>query len=143
MTRRRVLLGAAAVLLLASLLGALRDPPWLLRVASGFSQWETLADGTRYRWTGGHASFFVESSHSAVAIPLRATFSGPEDWPIVASITVDDRPVERLLLSDAEWRRATVRLPPRPSRHVRRIDIRVDRLRDGTRGIQVGEIEAR
>jgi hypothetical protein len=143
MTRRRALLGAASVLLLASLLGALRDPAWLLRVASGFSRWETLADGTRYRWTGGHAWFFVESSHSAIVIPLRATFSSPEDWPIVASVTVDDRSVERLLLSDPEWRRATIRLPPRSSRRARRIDIRVDRLRDGTRGIQVGEIEAR
>ncbi len=53
---------ALVCLVLAGIAGALaylRDPPWLDHMESGFRRWETAADGTRYRWTAGHASFFV------------------------------------------------------------------------------------
>lgn len=57
MIRRSFFVGLGAVALIA-LLASLRDPPWLAGLESGFRGWETGADGTRYRWTSGHASFF-------------------------------------------------------------------------------------
>jgi hypothetical protein len=118
---------AAVLLVVAAALAYLRDPPWLLRVESGFRSWETAADGTRYRWTGGHASFFVRADASEIAIPLRTTFA-----------SLDDRPARRLLLIDDQWQRVTLALPPRGGRRVRRVDIRVDRTRPGNRGVQAG-----
>jgi hypothetical protein len=136
--RRRVILATISTLLLAAALISLRDPRWLLQSTSGLRQWEVAADGTRFRWTGGHASFFVSSAARTIEIPLRATFDRPGDLPIVVTITMDDRPVDRIVLSDAAWRRSFVRLPPRGSRRTRRIDIRVDRTRDDNHGVQLG-----
>jgi hypothetical protein len=133
-----VVLALAAAL--AGGLSYLRDPPWLLRMTSGMRQWEAAADGTRFRWMGGHASLFVPSDARSAEIPLRTTFDAPGDWPIVVSITLDDRPVDRIVLSDGAWRYAVVRLPPPAGRRARRIDIRVDRTRDDNHGAAVGEI---
>lgn len=121
----------------------LRDPAWLATSTSGLREWETDADGTRFRWTGGHASFFVPSDWNGIELPLRATFDTPADWPIVATITIDNRPAERITLADPSWRRLALRLPPGGSRRVRRIDIRLDRTRDDNRGVQLGEIRQR
>jgi hypothetical protein len=143
MTRRTwigVLVAAAAV---AGSLAYLRDPTWLLGLSSGMRGWQTGSDGARYRWASGHSSFFVPSGAASVEIPLRATFDGPDDWPIVATITLDDRPVDRVTLSDAAWRRSVIVLPPPRSRRVRRIDIRLDRTRDENHGVAVGEIHIR
>lgn len=141
------LLSSVAALLLAGALAAalwyLRDPPWLPGMTSGIGRWETAADGTRFRWMGGHASLFVPSGARTAEIPLRTTFDGPGDWPVVVSIALDDRPVERVILADGAWRYAVVRLPPPGGRRVRRIDIRVDRTRDDDRGAAIGEIRIR
>jgi hypothetical protein len=125
---------------LAAALCYLRDPPWLLETTSGIGRWETAADGTRFRWIGGHASLFIPSDVRTVEIPLRTTFDAPGDPPVTVAISLDDRPVDRVVLSDASWRRAVVRLPPRGGRRVRRIDIRADRLRDDNRGAMIGSL---
>ncbi len=91
---------------------------------------------------GGHASLFVPSDARLISIPLRTSFDAPDDPPITVSITIDDRPVDRVVLTDPQWRLSTVRLPPKGSRQVRRIDIRVDRTRDDNRGAAVGEVYA-
>ena len=124
-------------------LAYLRDPPWILSMTSGMREWESDAAGARFRWMGGHASFFVPSGAQAVMIPLRTTFENTSDWPITATITIDDRPADRVVLSDPAWRWSTVRLPPAGSRRARRIDIRVDRTRDDNHGAQIGEIQVR
>ena len=134
---------ALVCLALASIAGALaylRDPPWLDRMESGFRRWETAADGTRYRWTAGHASFFVPAGASAVVIPTRTTFDDPGQPPILVSITIDDRKADEFVLRDGEWRKHELRLPPPGRRRLRRIDVRVDRLRHGLRGVQIGEV---
>jgi hypothetical protein len=143
--RRRgpVVLGLLLAGALAASLWYLRDPPWLLGTTSGVGRWETAPDGTRFRWIGGHASLFVPSDAHAAEIPLRTTFDTPADWPVAVSVTLDDRPVERLVLSDGAWRTAVVRLPPPDGRRVRRLDIRVDRLRAEARGAAMGEIRLR
>jgi hypothetical protein len=117
----------------------LRDPPWLAGIESGFRGWETTADGMRYRWTSGHASFFVSADASGVVIPARTTFA-PGEPPVHLSITIDDRPADRDLLTDEDWHTRTVRLPASGTRHLHRVDIRVDRVRAGNRGAQIGEI---
>jgi hypothetical protein len=143
MTARSIVSAAVTATLLFGGLVYLRDPPWLLTVSSGFHAWQTDASGNRHRWMSPHASFFVPSGAQTIEIPLRATFDAPNDWPMVATITVDDRPVDRIVLSDPGWRRSVFHMPAPSGRRVRRIDIRLDRTRDGVRGAQVGEIVAR
>jgi hypothetical protein len=137
--RRKV----AGFLIAAALLGAtlayLRDPAWLAGIESGFRSWETDGQGRRYRWTNGHASFFVPASASSIAIPTRTTF-GPGDPAVLVSISIDDRPADRFILRDDQWQTRKIRMPPPGSRRLRRIDVKVDRLRPGNRGAQIGEI---
>jgi hypothetical protein len=123
-------------------LAYLRDPAWLIAVESGFRNWETAPDGTRYRWTSGHASFFVPSDASELEIPVR-TIAAPSNVAVTVSLSIDDRLAERLVLKDDEWHRVTVTLPPRGTRRVRRIDLRVDRTNIGNRGVQVGDLGIR
>jgi hypothetical protein len=91
----------------------------------------------------GHASFFVPSDTRGIVVPLRATFDRPGEWPIIATITIDDRPIDRVLLASPEWRRVVIPVPRGSRRRGRRIDIRVDRMRDEAHAIQVGQIETR
>jgi hypothetical protein len=134
---------AIACVTLAAALAYLRDPPWLLAMSSGLRGWETAADGTRFRWAGGHASFFVPSTAHSLRVPLRTTFDTAGDWPITVSISIDDEPVDRLVLSDPGWRESVLRLPPPRGRRVRRVDIRADRTREDNRAVQVGEISVK
>jgi hypothetical protein len=137
--RRTAAIVMMCIVVLAAL-AYLRDPPWLLEMSSGLREWERAADGTRFRWAGAHASFFVPSTAGRVRIPLRTTFDRPGEWPISVSITIDDQPADRLVLSDPGWRESVLRLPPARGRRVRRLDIRADRARDDNRAVQVGEV---
>src|SRR3954465_1373751 len=133
----------AMTLLLVALIAAfgyLRDPPWLSGVESGLRGWETGTDGIRYRWTGGHASFFVPAAASAIAVPARTTFAAASDRPIEVTISVDDRPLDRFVLSDERWSSRHLSLPVPNRRSLRRVDVRVNRVRAGNRGVQLGEI---
>lgn len=118
----------------------LRDPSWLAGMESGLGAWEVEPDGTRYRWTAGRASFFVPADASEVRIPLRVPVQ-PGDWPVIVSVALDGRPVDRFRIASDEWHASRLRLPPRGSRRFRRIEIHVDRTRQGDRGVQVGEVK--
>jgi hypothetical protein len=124
-----------AVLLAA--LAYLRDPPWLSNVTSGLSAWENDSAGVRYRWTRGHASFFVPADSRAMVLTMRSDKDAPTDRPITAMITIDDRPAHVVSFADEDWHQVRVRLPPRGKRDVRRIDIKLDRVRSRQRGIQL------
>jgi hypothetical protein len=139
---RRLLLIVSAVTAIAAL-AYLRDPEWLISVESGFRSWETAADGRRYRWTDGHASFFVRSDATVIEIPVRASVSTSSDAPVTVTLTIDDRRADQLVLNDEQWHRMKVGLPPRGTRRVRRIDMRVNRTTVGNRGVQVGEVQVR
>lgn len=128
------------LILLAAALAYLRDPPWLLRMTAGLGAVETDASGVGSRWMAGHASFFVPSDAQAVSFPIRTAFDAPADWPVTATVTLDDTPVERVVLTTGAWRVIRFRLPPAGTRNVRRVDVRVDRTRPGNRGAQIGEI---
>jgi hypothetical protein len=140
---RPVVIVAILMALAGGALAYLRDPPWLAHVESGLRGWETAADGTRFRWTDGHASLFVPSADALLVIPIRTTFNGPEDPPVLVSIAIDDRPADEFELRDDRWTSRTLRLPPPGRRTLRRIDIRVDRVRAGNRGVQLGMVETK
>jgi hypothetical protein len=95
------------------------------------------------RWMGGHASFFVPADARSIEIPVRTTFERPNDWPIAVSVSIDDRPANRIVLTDGAWRRVVLIMPARASRRVRRIDLRMDRTRDDNRAAAVGEVVTR
>lgn len=135
---RRTLLVLIAIAV--ALLAYLRDPPWLAGVESGLGRWKQAPDGSRYRTSSGHASFFVPATAAEIAIPLRAP-AATDQWPYVVAISVDDRVADRLTLKEPSWHESRFRLPPPESRRVRRIDIRVNRTRSGNRGVDVGELE--
>jgi len=139
-TRSRWIATAVTIVTAVSILAYLRDPVWLAGVESGFHAWRTGPDGVRARWTTGHASFFVPAASARLAIPVRLTFDQPSDPPVLVRIAVDDRPADEFELRDDRWVTRRLVLPPPGSRRLRRIDIRVDRLRAGNRGIQLGEI---
>jgi len=138
-TRAAVLIVAISMTLAA--LWYLRDPPWLASYSSGFHPWETSADGHLYRWTKGHASFFVPSDARRIALPLRSLNDTPQDWPTTATVTIDGRIAERVIFKDQDWRVLSIRLPDRAGRRVRRVDITLDRVRSRLRGVQVGKVE--
>jgi hypothetical protein len=143
MTRMRWAIVVVVVTSLGVGLAYLRDPPWLATMTSGMRPWTTAADGVRYRWVGSHSSFFVPSTATAVSIPMRATFDTPGEWPITATISIDDRPADQVTMRDERWRIIEFRLPRGSSRRHRRIDIRLDRTRHDNHGVQIGEIQTR
>jgi hypothetical protein len=133
----RISVGALCVV---GLLAWLRDPAWLTQVESGFGRWETDASGAVYRWTAGRASFFVPADLVEARIPIRLPMESL-DWPVIVTIAIDDRPADQLRIVSGDWHVARLPLPPPGSRHLRRIDIHVDRTRQGNRGVQVGAVE--
>ena len=103
------------VVALSAALAYLRDPPWLIGDGLGLPPLETMADGTRIRWTGGHASFFVPSNadrdYLAHAQAVRFTACPPRN-----RYARDRRPDHRTACPDDEsWHEMTVGDPARPS----------------------------
>lgn len=139
-TRRLATLGFI-VLAVAAALAYLRDPPWLITQTTGLRGWEQQADTPRYRWSGGHASFFVRADAGTFEIPVSTTFDPRDDRPMMVTVTVDDEPAARVVLTDAGWKRVRVVLPPSGTRTVRRIDVRTSVTREDNHGVRVGAIE--
>lgn len=134
---------AKALAILGALVCALwylRDPAWLIGQTTGLRRPERAADGTVFRWSGGHASFFVAATERTVRIPVATTFDARGTSPMVVSVFVDDVRAARLLLTDDAWHDVTVELPPAGSRRVRRIDIRTSVVREDNHGVKIGEI---
>jgi hypothetical protein len=125
-------------------LGYLRDPPWAGRITSGMRDWEEDPPGTRFRWTAGRASFFVPRDATAMTLPLRAVFPGPNGQPVLVSVSVDDRWLADIELRHPdEWVRSVLPLPRRASsRRFRRVDLHVNRTAVGVfiLGVMTGEI---
>jgi hypothetical protein len=123
------------------------------RVAYGFHLWEAEGPGTRYRWTGSRATFFVHSSARAIDLPLRAFDPASlETEAFEVRILVNRRRVGLARLTDDKWHRVRVPAP----RHAEdesfwRVDLEVnptwrpvERLPASTDsrmlGVKVGEI---
>lgn len=143
LTRARSIRWACAAAVSIALLVYLRDPPWLINVTSGLSEWRTDPSGVRYRRMGGRGSFFVPADATSVTVPVRARFASPADWPVTATFSVDDTPADRIVLTDGSWRTVRIPLRRRSDRRVRRIDIHADRTRVWNHGLDVGAAEVR
>jgi hypothetical protein len=137
--RGRVLTAAILIVCACGVLWYLRDPAWLISQTTGLGGWERAADGTRFRWAGSHASFFVPSGEQAVRIPIATTFDARGNEPMVVTFTIDGSRAGRALLTDGAWQEVTLSLPARESRRVRRVDVRTSVTREGNRAVQVGE----
>jgi hypothetical protein len=142
MVRRRLLTIVLIAVALVGALAYLRDPPWLIDQTTGLRGWERGPDGARYRWSGGHASFFVRSDAGAIQIPISTTFDEKDSRPMMVTISIDDKIAARRVLSGPEWMMTRVLLPPPGGRRVRRVDITTSLTRDGNRGVRVGEVSA-
>jgi len=141
MVTRRAVLVVVCAAAVAGALAYLRDPPWLITETSGLRRWEQRPDGPRYRWSSGHASFFVRSDAAAVDLPVSTTFDDRDARPMMVTVSVDDKVTARLVLSDAAWRVVRVPLPPPGGRGVRRIDVRTSITREDNHGVRIGEVE--
>jgi hypothetical protein len=137
--RRAMVLALVAAL--AGTLWYLRDPAWLIDQTTGLRPAERAPDGSVFRWSGGHASFFVPSDATAIRIPLATTFDARGAAPMVVTVFVDDVRAGRVLLTDDRWQSLTIPLPPRGSRRVWRIDIRTSVVREDNHGVKLGEVQ--
>jgi hypothetical protein len=143
--RRRGVAIGAVVVLVAAALAYLRDPAWLATQTTGMREWREDPGGFRWRWTSGHASFFVPSDARAVRLRLATSFDATTrlgDRPMLVTFTIDDRRAARLVLSGPGWQTATLELPPPGNRRVRRVDLHTSITRAGNHGVQIGEPEA-
>jgi hypothetical protein len=139
---RPVGIGVTALLVIGGL-WYLRDPAWLATQTTGLRAPERAPDGSTYRWSGGHASFFVPSDARQVRIPVSTIFDSrmPRgDEPMMVTFTIDDVRAGRVLLSDPSIRDVTLDMPPRGSRHVRRVDVRTSLTRDSNHGVKIGGV---
>ncbi len=106
---RRV--GVSAILIIAATLpfrisAAVRNAD-IEHSSVGFSKWQQASDGSRYRWAGGHAWFFVAPAARSVRIPVRL---GPAAPAVVeVRLFLDGTEANRVLLRQGDDVR-TVRL---------------------------------
>ena len=139
-TRRLALVACLA--LAVGALAYLRDPPWVGDISSGFRGWEEDPPGTRWRWTVARASFFVPSDAISLTLPVRALFPVPNDAPVIVRVSVDERFLTDVVLTDGNaWVRPVIPLPRRPNgRRYRRVDLHVSRtIGPFILGVQTGE----
>ncbi len=141
MVKRPLIAAVLSVIALAAALAYLYDPPWLITQTSGLRRWEHPAGDRRFRWSNGHASFFVAADAGAFDMPVSTTFTAGDDRPMLVTVTVDDELAARGVLIDESWTRVHVALPQPGRRRVRRIDVRTSLTRDDFRGVRIGELE--
>jgi O-antigen ligase len=121
---------AAIVILIASPIATAKaavSPP-ASQAVDGFFSWETLEDGTRFRWTGAYGSLFVPADVTRVEIPVRM----PTDDRSIRAMGIEAMTggVGRgRTLVDARWAIISLPLAPvAPPIQFKRIDLRVDRV---------------
>ena len=111
LSRRIRRVGVSAILIIAATLpfrisAAVRNAD-VEHSSVGFSNWQQASDGSRYRWAGGHAWFFVAPAARSVRIPMRL---GPGAPAVVeVRLFLDGTEANRVLLRQGDEVR-TVRL---------------------------------
>jgi hypothetical protein len=133
---------AGALLAIAcAVVGAwyLHDPPWVGDVTAGIREWRADDDGTRFRWTNGHGTFYVPSGVRELTLPMH--ISGPDGDPVRVRVSTDDRWLADVdVRPGAPWAQPTFPLTGRSTRRFRRIDVRVSRVSGfEMHGVQLGE----
>jgi hypothetical protein len=102
------------------------------QAVDGFYRWETLEDGTRFRWTGAYASVFVPADVTRVSIPVRLQTNGRTIRPMGVEVMTAGVDQGRTMVGDTmvgdTWAIINVRLPDAGSpARFKRIDLKVDR----------------
>ena len=123
--RSMLVIGAVAVAVLVSLpfrLARAEQYANLEGASAGFSMWQRETDGKRYRWSGGHATFFAPSTSTAVHLPLRAGTAASS--PVEVRFSVDRQESQRIVLQPrSDWTSVRLPLPPDHRGRFVRIDI--------------------
>ena len=126
----RLLAATAAVAILAWSPAATAKTETTLpesRAVDGFYPWETLADGTRVRWTGNYASLFVPVDVTRVEIPLRLPTDGRHLSSMGVEVMIGGVDRGRTIVGST-WTIIDLPLPgAAPPTRFTRIDLRVDR----------------
>ena len=125
--RAIVVISAVALVVLASLPFRLARAELyadLESASAGFSVWQREADGKRYRWSGGHATFFAPSKSTAIHLPLRAGTAASS--PVEVRFSVDRQESQRIVLRPgSDWSGVFLPLPPGHRGRFVRVDIDV------------------
>ena len=100
--RGRLLAAAIFIVCAGGALWYLRDPAWLITQTTGLRGWERSADGTRFRWSGGLASFFVPSEEQIIRI-VNGASGGPVNTPVFGCSLHD--PGEKELSEEPSWKK--------------------------------------
>jgi O-antigen ligase len=94
----------------------------LENASAGLSLWQREADGSRYRWAGGHATFYAPSAASSMVIRLRAGTAAAS--PVDTRVLIDGHVRHGATLPPGgPWTAARVPLPGGPSGRFVRIEI--------------------
>jgi hypothetical protein len=96
------------------------------QAVDGMYPWETLEDGTRFRWTGQYASLFVPADVTRVEIPIRLPTDGRSLRPMGVEVMTGAVNRGRTMV-DATWAILSIPLPPvAPPARFKRIDLKID-----------------
>ena len=88
----------------------------------GFSRWQQQSDGTRYRWAGGRATFYVSPAARSIQIPVRRAPSAPPT--VEVTIYLDGVEANRVILqSDDGEKMVRLNLLRRAKTRFARIDL--------------------
>jgi hypothetical protein len=113
----------AGVVLFASIPSRARQELTAINPAgasSGLFEWNTDADGTRWRWSAPRATVFVDRRAQIIEIPLSGRPSS--DLRQEVEIRIDGRLANRIAVGP-DWHRLRTLLPPKASTEPHRIDL--------------------
>jgi hypothetical protein len=144
MNRRRW--SIIVVIAVVAALAYLRNPPWIEDVTSGMKPWDHDESGVLYRWTEGHASFYIPTNVQTMTLPLRSAVAGPDGAPVKVELRQDGALLGIIeLTTPSAWIRPTMTLRPSKTRRpFQRIDLRVSRtFPPWSFGVMTGVVEVR
>ena len=87
----------------------------------------TERTGTRYRWTGARATFFVPGTAETLVLPIRRGGRQPQQ----VTIRVNGQDADRLVLDDGKWRELRYPLRRALNRPFHRVEVLVSPLVPG------------
>jgi hypothetical protein len=135
-----------ALLAVGAALVYLRNPPWIEDVTSGMKPWDHDESGVLYRWTEGHASFYIPSNVHTMTIPMRSAVATEDHSPVKVEFRQDGAILGIIELpTPAAWVTSTLTLRSLKTRRpFQRIDLRVSRtFPPWSFGVMTGVVEVR
>jgi O-antigen ligase len=127
----RIIAAAAAIVIAIgspSVTARAELTPPASHAVDGMYPWETLEDGTRFRWTGQYASLFVPADVTRVEIPVRLPTDGRSLRPMGVEVMTGAVDRGRTMV-DAKWAILSIPLAPvAPPARFKRIDLKIDRV---------------